>query len=728
VNNGAATNTNAVTAVMVAGFLGTVGLGVLSFALPLFGFDAKVGGTWIGTAFSGYFLARLILAPLAGFWADRLGPRPVLLWASVVGALLPLMHFFISGIYWFHVLQFGLGLAGGFIKPVSMAVLGAATSKDRLGVVFGRYSALMNAAFFLGPLLGGVLYYNRSFTPVILFLSATMLVGLAVFLRYVPQDLHTRLAQKPRQESEAAPEQETGFAELLLAIVGRTAGVAVLLAFFPVMLAQEISKDSLVIGLICTVPSFVACVGLALIPGRIRLSGQALTAALGILISSVSLFLLGELHSLWGVVLSGAGIGVGRVISIPATMSLAALSSRDQGRVFGVANGAASLGFVLGPLAGGLVLEHSMAVAPVFKIFGIVGLALCVPMLMSSLRRSEVFDRRTVSGVGLAVMVALLAFAPLQLDAPAKQSADGLYHYGGSAMGTVLHMTLEAPNKDVADKAATKARERIATLQHEFDFRYREGSVGRVNLRAGGRGARVSENAYALIERALDFGGKTHGIFDITIGAVTVSPLYFARSEEVAKAKRTLIDYRLVRLDPGERRVTLPKHGMAIDLGGIAKGAVIDAAVASLRRSGIKAGIVEAGGDFYCFGDRDWTVGIRHPREDRVLGAISVREKGVCGSGDYYQYIIHEENGKEVRRHHILDVGTLRSASQSIGVTVVAENAELADALATTLFIAGPNEGRDILQKSFPSAAAMWVLPDLGVEFTDNFPSISPEK
>lgn len=717
-----------VAAVLAAGFFGTIGLGVLSFALPLFGFDAKVGGAWIGTAFSGYFLARLILAPLAGMWADRFGPRPMLIAASAVGVVLPAFHFLLSGVYWFHVLQFGLGLAGGLIKPVSMAVLGAVTPTDRLGKVFGRYAALMNAGFFLGPLLGGVLYYDRSFTMIILFLMGTMLVGLVCFMRLLPKDIRTKLADGPSKGLCEETEREAGFAELLLAIVGRTAGVAVLLAFFPVLLAQVITRDSLTIGVVCAVPSLVACVGLLLVPGWIGWRRKSVTAAVGILVSSIGLYLLGELGSLWGLVLAGAGIGFGRIISIPATMSLASLSGRGQGRVFGFANFAASLGFVLAPLAGGLILEQARSVGPVFKVFGILGLALCLPMLISSLRHSELFDRRVVGGVGVAVMIALLSFIPMQMDMGREEPGDGLYRYGGTALGTVLHMTLAAPDKETADKAADTARKRVGRLQHEFDFRYREGSVGRVNLRAGGRGARVSSNAFDLIQRALEYGSKTDGLFDITIGAVSVSPLYFARSDDVAQAKRHLIDFRLVGLDPDERRVTLPKPGMAIDLGGIAKGTIIDAAVESLRASGIEAGIVEAGGDFYCFGDRDWSVGIRHPREDRVLGTITVREKAVCGSGDYYQYVIDEQHGEKVRKHHIMDVFTLRSASESIGVTVVAASAEQADVLATTMFIAGPEKGRTILEKSFPSVAAMWVLKDLKVEFSDNFPSISRKK
>lgn len=717
-----------VMAVMIAGFFSTIGLGVLSFVLPLFGFDAKVGGAWIGTAFSGYFLARLVLAPLAGMWADRFGPRPVLLLAAVVGTLLPLFHFLIPGTYWFHILQFGLGLAGGVIKPVSMALLGVVTRPARLSVVFGRYAALMNAAFFLGPLLGGILYYQRSFTPVILFLVVAMLLGGALFAWLLPRDMQTRIGKGHEAENEEQDSQESGFAELLLAIVGRTSGVAVLMAFFPVLLAQELTRDSLVIGVVCMVPSLVASIGLALIPGRMGGRRKTLAATVGILISSASLYILGELNSIWMLLAAGAGIGFGRIISVPATMSLTSLSGRGQGKVFGVANGAASLGFVLGPLVGGFILERTLAVGPVFRIFGLLGAALCLPMLVSCLKKSEIMDRRMIRGAGAALMIALLAFVPLHLNAPESKKEQELYQYGGSAMGTVLRMTLVAADRDTADAAAENARKRIAALQHEFDHRYREGSIGRVNMRAGGRGARVSEKAFQLVERALDMGRKTGGIFDITIGAVTVTPLYFARNEAVARAKRELIDYRLVRLNPEERRVTLPKPGMALDLGGIAKGAIIDAAVTVLRKNGITAGIVEAGGDFYCFGERDWAVGIRHPREDRLLGTIMVREKAVCGSGDYEQYVMDEQGGRKVRKHHILDIDTLRSATDSIGVTVVAASAEEADALATALFIAGPEKGRVILDKYFPSSSALWVLPDVNVVISDFFPSFSREK
>ncbi|WP_161598429.1 MFS transporter [Pseudodesulfovibrio senegalensis] len=712
-----------VTAIMGGGFASSLGLGALSFVLPLFGVDASLGDIWIGSAFSGYFLARLVLAPLAGMWADRFGARPVLVWASLSGVLLPLLFFLFPDPAWLLLIQFLLGISGGLIRPVSMAVIGALGHGDSMARTFGHHAALMNAAFFLGPIAGGILYFQRSFSPVMIFLCLTMAVAAALFFWLVPEGLIThvqRSMDKPVAEASNGI-AGTGLFELLLAIGGRTAGVAVLLAFLPILLARNFFENPLAVGLVTSVPSLVACAGLGLFSGRFVFGNRGVQASLGMFVSAACMFFMGDSPEIWLFVALGAGVGIGRVVSVPVSMELAALSGAAQGKVFGLANGVASAGFVLGPLLAGFLAAKTVDPGYVFRVFGLVGAALCLPLAAVSLT-PKIYSRKVGLGVGGMLMIALLGTG-LLLQPETPEGQENLYTYGGAAMGTMFHLTLEAPSEAVADSAAEKAREVIAALQRDYDFRNRHGSIGRINLHAGGRGARVSARAYALLQHALDMGEKTNGIFDVTIGAVTVTPLYFARSEAVAEAKRELIDYRLVRMDPASRTVMLPKSGMAIDVGGIAKGAVIDGAVEVLRNNGVTAGIVEAGGDFYCFGERLWTVGIRHPRQDRLLGHIQVREKGVCGSGDYYQYVVDVHNGRPRRRHHILDIATMRSATRSVGVTVVAESAERADALATTMLIAGPDLGRSLLRKNFPHASALWVLPDLSIQVSKEFPA-----
>jgi thiamine biosynthesis lipoprotein len=113
---------------------------------------------------------------------------------------------------------------------------------------------------------------------------------------------------------------------------------------------------------------------------------------------------------------------------------------------------------------------------------------------------------------------------------------------------------------------------------------------------------------------------------------------------------------------------------------------------------------------------------VRHPRNEQVYSSIKVREKGVCGSGDYEQFVRFEKNGKKQLRHHILDPSTMESADRSIGVTVIADNAEMADAIATTLFIMGPKTGRQFLTEEFSSIAALWFTSEGQVIRTENFP------
>jgi thiamine biosynthesis lipoprotein len=111
-----------------------------------------------------------------------------------------------------------------------------------------------------------------------------------------------------------------------------------------------------------------------------------------------------------------------------------------------------------------------------------------------------------------------------------------------------------------------------------------------------------------------------------------------------------------------------------------------------LREMGIHNAVVNAGGDLRAIGrhgDRPWRVGIRHPRAPGVLAAVEVEgDESVFTSGDYERYFMYE--GK--RYDHIIDPRTGRPAQGTASVTVFADQADLADAAATALFVAGPKD------------------------------------
>ena len=384
----------------------------------------------------------------------------------------------------------------------------------------------------------------------------------------------------------------------------------------------------------------------------------------------------------------------------------------------GIFHGASNLGFVLGPLLGGLV-AGSWGIGGAFMCVGMIGMATSIPMGLKQLTCRHGLSFFHIKLVTTAAVLLLMAIFTLKLYAPLELNARISHRYADVAMGTIVRFNLLAHDKKMANRAADKAFAQLKKLQNDFDHRG-SGSIGQINAMAGRQPVKVSLDAYDLIERAVRYASETGGVFDITIGAVSVEEGYDA--EKIKSETPSLVGYQHIQLDPAKRTVFLPERGMALDLGGIAKGAIIDKVTQILEQEGIRAGIVEAGGDFYCFGDQKWNVGIQHPRRQELLDIVRVHNKGVCGSGDYHQFVLVEED-QGLRRHHIIDPEQMSPAFKSISVTVLAGTAEQADVLATTLFIMGPEQGKAFLAEKYPRAAALWITRDHSLSQTENLAS-----
>ena len=125
--------------------------------------------------------------------------------------------------------------------------------------------------------------------------------------------------------------------------------------------------------------------------------------------------------------------------------------------------------------------------------------------------------------------------------------------------------------------------------------------------------------------------------------------------------------------------------------GGFAKGFAVDQAILTLQNQGIHNALVNIGGDLRAIGqhgERPWIIGVRHPRQDGMLATLAIQgNESVFTSGDYERFF--EYQGQ--RYPHILDPRTCRPADQATSVTVLNDNAAIADAAATALFVAGHN-------------------------------------
>jgi thiamine biosynthesis lipoprotein len=293
-------------------------------------------------------------------------------------------------------------------------------------------------------------------------------------------------------------------------------------------------------------------------------------------------------------------------------------------------------------------------------------------------------------------------------------------------MGTSFEIRIVAADIVGAYAAVDEAFGEVARQESLFSEYQPSSDISAINLAAGQAPVDVQPEVFTLLQRSLWASESTHGAFDITFAGC--GRLWSIRDERVPD-ERTLaaclqaVGYRRVRLDAWHSSVWLPDANMRIGLGGIAKGYGVDSAAEVLRRRGFGRFVVDGGGDLRVEGtdlDGAWTVQIAHPRDPgRIFATLHLDRGAVVTSGDYVRYF--ERDG--VRYHHILDPATGQPARRTAAVTVVAPNATDADALATGLFVLGPDRGLAALAR-LPGVEALFFDPQLQVRTSPGFPRI----
>ena len=274
--------------------------------------------------------------------------------------------------------------------------------------------------------------------------------------------------------------------------------------------------------------------------------------------------------------------------------------------------------------------------------------------------------------------------------------------YARLLMGTVVEITLMEGERAGFDRASEAAFAEIERLESILSNYKPESDVSRMNA-AAGSSVKVSNETIEVIGYALDAAALSEGAFDPTVGVLGglwgySSELGRVPGKDAVAEVLPLVDYRDVSVDRATNEAGLDRKGMAINLGGVAKGYIAGRAVRALKEAGVERGIVKAGGDMYVFqgnaSDRPFTIGIQDPRHKGAFGAALVLNGAVSTSGDYERYFVKDN----VRYHHILDPKTGFPARGVMSVTIVAVDATMADALSTAVFVMGRVKGMALIE------------------------------
>jgi thiamine biosynthesis lipoprotein len=269
-------------------------------------------------------------------------------------------------------------------------------------------------------------------------------------------------------------------------------------------------------------------------------------------------------------------------------------------------------------------------------------------------------------------------------------------------MGT--YMEIKAFGRQ-APTALEKAFARIREIEERMTQNTLDSEIAAINQKAGSEAVKVSEDTFFVIEKALEYGRLTGGMFDPTIQPVVRlwqigSPEARVPSTAEIEAKLPLVDYRAVQLDATQKKVYLPHAGMGLDLGGIAKGYAADETVAILKAHGVKKALINLGGNIYALGtnpnNEPWKIGIQDPEDQRnqYIAIIAAQDATLVTSGPYERFLKVDDTVY----HHILNPTTGYPADTGLlSVTIVASKSIDADALSTSVFALGREAGLDLI-------------------------------
>jgi thiamine biosynthesis lipoprotein len=276
-------------------------------------------------------------------------------------------------------------------------------------------------------------------------------------------------------------------------------------------------------------------------------------------------------------------------------------------------------------------------------------------------------------------------------------------------MGMPVRLVLYATGELQGRAAARAAFDRIAALENVMSDYRPDSEVRRLEMHPG-EWIHASADLFAVMIRAVEIAQASDGAFDPTIGPLVAIWREARRSKQLPdpgllERARARVGWRLLSFDARAQAIRLGTSGMRLDLGGIAKGYILQEALGTLRAHGVSRALLEAGGDVVVGqappGRRGWHIEVPLDDAEFMARASALTNAALSTSGPTAQFVEIEGT----RYSHVVDPRTGLGLTNGFTAHVIAGDAATADALATALTILGAGARGTFLAR-FPGVVA----------------------
>lgn len=274
-----------------------------------------------------------------------------------------------------------------------------------------------------------------------------------------------------------------------------------------------------------------------------------------------------------------------------------------------------------------------------------------------------------------------------------------------SLMGSRFEIITVKNDRSVREEAISSAINEIKRIENLISSWKPNSETSQINAKAGIEPLQISQELFDLIERAIKVSKLTDGAFDISFASI--DHLWTFDGKEMKMPDSLLIrgsigkiNFNNIILNGENRTVFLKEKGMKIGFGAIGKGYAANKAKLVMQGFNIENGLINAGGDLIAWGNQEngdpWKIGIADPaKEKEFIAWLNVSNMSVVTSGNYEKYVIID--GKKYG--HIIHPKTGYPVEGIKSVTLLSPDAELSDALATSVFVMGVKDGLELVNR-----------------------------
>ena len=344
----------------------SLGYGIFSPILPFYIESMGASGTELGLLNASYAVMRLIFGPIWGSISDRIGRKRILM-VGILGFGITMVWFGLATQLWMlFAARILAGILSSATAPTTMAYIGDNAPEGELSKGLGRLSAAGGIGAILGPLLGGLVASDSLSTP---FFIAAGLAGISLVLAliFLPE---SKSAQKEEPEGKKQIIDMRGWGKTIFSPVGRlftltfvsTSGLYIFSNAFGLYGLEKFGFGTKEVGVVYMVLGLVSMLSIGLLVGpATKLLGDEKIVQFGFLGAAISLGLMPLANGLISVILITGLLAVAVSLQgISLTSLTSKLATTEQGVTMGLSNSFVSLGRIVGPILGGVLLDINL--------------------------------------------------------------------------------------------------------------------------------------------------------------------------------------------------------------------------------------------------------------------------------------------------------------------------------------------------------------------------------